>query len=274
MNILFMGTPDFAEQSLSYLVQSKHKVIGVVTTEDKPHGRGMKLQPTPVKRYALEHDIPVYQPERIKENEEFIHTIKELNPDIICVASYGKILPKELIEIPKYGCINVHPSMLPKYRGATPIQTAIMNGDKTTGVTIMHIVEKLDAGDIILQKEVDILEDETTGELWERLSVIGAELLVQATQQIENGTAKRIPQGENYTVTKMIKKEDARIDWETQTGTQIKNITRAFTPFLGMYSNLNGKKIKIWNVNVGEDRPCQDYKNRYNYKNRQQRDTC
>ncbi len=172
MNIVFMGTPDFAKESLEAIYNEGHNVIGVVTNQDKPKGRGMKLLPSEVKQFALEKNLKIYQPVKIKNNDEFISEIKNLNPDVICVVAYGKILPKEILEIPKYGCINVHASLLPKYRGAAPIQWAVLNGDKLTGVTTMYMDEGLDTGDIILKEEVEIGENETTGELWERLSKI------------------------------------------------------------------------------------------------------
>ena len=191
MNILFMGTPDFAQESLKSLVESDYNIIGVVTNVDKPKGRGMKMLYTPVKEYDLEKNIPVYQPEKVRNNTEFIEKIKELNPDVICVVAYGKILPKEILDIPKYGCINVHASLLPKYRGADPIQWAVLNGDKETGVTTMYMDIGMDTGDMILTEKTQIGEEETTGELWDRLSKIGGNLLVETLKQIEQGTVKR-----------------------------------------------------------------------------------
>lgn len=250
LNIIFMGTPDFAQESLKSLNESKHNVLAVVTTEDKPRGRGMKLLPTPVKEYAVENNLKIYQPNKIRENAEFIEEIKKLNPDVICVVAYGKILPKELLEIPKYGCINVHPSLLPKYRGSTPIQTAIINGDKTTGVTTMYMDEELDSGDIILQEEIEIEDNQTAGEVWDILAKIGANLLVETLNQIENNTAPRKKQGENYTVTKMLDKSMSKIDWDNQTAIQIKNLSRGLNPIMGVYTFLNEKKIKFWNVDA------------------------
>lgn len=250
LNIIFMGTPDFARDSLEEIYKKGHKILAVVTTPDKPKGRGMKMIPTPVKEYAIFNDLDVYQPETIKNNTEFIKTLEDLKPDVICVVSYGKVLPREVLEIPKYGCINVHPSMLPKYRGSTPIQTAILNGDTKTGVTTMYMEETLDSGDIILQEEVDIGENETTGELWDRLSKLGASLLSKTLEQIENGTVNRKKQGDNYTVTKMLSKEMSYIDWENQSAKEIKNLVRALNPIMGAYSFLNGKKIKFWKVDV------------------------
>ena len=207
-----MGTPDFARDSLKAIYESNHEILSVITVQDKPKGRGMKLIPCEVKEYAIEKGLEVLQPEKLKGNSEIINKIKNLNPDLVCVVAYGKILPKEILEIPKYGSINVHPSLLPKYRGSAPIQWAILNGDKKTGVTIMYLNEEMDAGDIILQKEVDILENETSGELWNRLSKIGADLLVEAIQQIQKGTAPRIKQNDNFSIAPMIEKSLSRIN--------------------------------------------------------------
>ena len=173
MNILFMGTPDFAQKSLEAIYNKGYNIIGVVTNPDKPKGRGMKMQISPVKEFAINNDIKIYQPIKIRKNQEFIEEIKSLNPDLICVVAYGKILPKEILDIPKYGCINVHGSLLPQYRGAAPIQWAILNGDKKTGITTMFMDEGMDTGDMLLKEEVIIGDNETTGELWERLSIIG-----------------------------------------------------------------------------------------------------
>ena len=173
LNILFLGTPDFAKESLESIYNAGHNILGVVTNPDKPKGRGMKMAFSPVKEFAISKNINVYQPIKVRKNEEFIEEIKKINPDLICVVAYGKILPKEILEIPKYGCINVHASILPKYRGAAPIQWAVINGDKTTGVTTMFMDEGMDTGDILLKEETAISDDETTGELWEKLSKIG-----------------------------------------------------------------------------------------------------
>ena len=170
LNILFMGTPDFAKESLENIYNAGHNIIGVVTNPDKPKGRGMKMVASPVKEFAISKNFKLYQPIKVRNNDEFINEIKNLNPDLICVVAYGKILPKEILDIPKYGCINVHASLLPKYRGAAPIQWAILNGDKKTGVTTMYMSEGMDTGDMILKEEVEIDENETTGMLWERLS--------------------------------------------------------------------------------------------------------
>ena len=248
LNVLFMGTPDFARESLEAVYNAGHNVIGVVTNVDKPKGRGMKMTISPVKEFAISKNIPVYQPEKIRKNMEFINEMVELKPDVICVVAYGKILPKEIVEIPRLGCINVHGSLLPKYRGAAPIQWAVLNGDKTTGITTMYMNEGMDTGDMILKQEVQIGEDETTGELWNRLSKIGAELLVKTLKEIENGTAPREKQGEDYSMAPMLNKEMSKIDWENKTAVQIKNLVRGLNPIMGAYSILEGKKIKFWKV--------------------------
>lgn len=248
MRILFMGTPDIARESLDKLYNAGYEICGVVTPPDRPSGRGMKLIPCPVKEYALEKGLKVFQPEKITNNTEFKDEIKMLNPDLVCVVSYGVILPKSFLKIPKYGCINVHPSMLPKYRGAAPIQWAILNGDETTGVTIMYLDEGMDSGDIIVQEEVSIDPDETTGELWNRLSSIGAKLLKESVDKINNGTVKSVPQPEEYTLAPMLSKEMAKIEWNEKSAQEIKNLVRGLNPIMGTYSFLNGKKIKFWRV--------------------------
>lgn len=250
MNILFMGTPDFAKESLKAIYEAGHTIRGVVTNVDKPKGRGMKLQPSEVKEYALEKGLPIYQPEKIKNNKELREQIEALKPDVICVVAYGKILPKKILDIPKYGCINVHASLLPKYRGAAPIQWAILNGDKVTGVTTMYMDVGMDTGDIILKEEVEIEEDETTGELWDRLAKIGGELLVKTLEQVEKGIATRKKQGEDFSIAPMLSKDMAKIDWENKTAQQIKNLVRGLNPIMGAYTYLNGKKIKFWKVAV------------------------
>ncbi len=261
MKILFMGTPDFAEESLKALYEAKYDIIGVVTNVDKPKGRGMKITASPVKEYALEKNLKVYQPEKVRNNPEFLEEVKQLNPDIICVVAYGKILPQELLSIPKYGCINVHGSLLPQYRGAAPIQWAVLNGDSKTGVTTMFMDVGMDTGDMILKKETEIGKDETTGELWDRLKVIGADLLVGTVKKIDEVKGKENisfeelkqkvgaeKQGENFTMAPMLSKEMAKIDWENKNADEIKNLVRGLNPIMGAYTYLNGKKIKFWKV--------------------------
>ena len=248
MKIVFMGTPDFARDSLSAIYDAGHEIPAVVTVPDKPKGRGMKLIPCEVKEYAVEKNIKVYQPEKLRENKEIVDILKDINPDVICVVAYGKIIPKEILEIPKYGCVNVHPSLLPQYRGSAPIQWAILNGDKETGVTTMYLDEGMDSGDIILQTKTPIDKDETSGELWDRLSKIGAELLVETLEKIENKTAPRIKQPKEFTLAPMLEKSQAKIDWESKTAQEIKNLVRGLNPIMGAYSVLNEKKIKFWKV--------------------------
>lgn len=253
MNILFMGTPDFAKESLEAIYNAKYNIIGVVTNPDKPKGRGMKMLASPVKEFALEKNIPVFQPLKIRKNTEFIEEIKELKPDVICVVAYGKILPKEILDIPQFGCINVHGSLLPKYRGAAPIQWAVINGDKETGITTMYMDVGMDTGDMILKEKVSIGENETTGELWNRLSKIGGELLVKTLKLIEKGNAPRTKQGEDYTIAPMLDKEMSKIDWENKTAEQIKNLIRGLNPIMGAYTFVNGKKLKIWKAQIVEE---------------------
>ena len=248
LNIIFMGTPDFAKESLKCLVEAKHNILAVVTNPDKPQGRGMKMVASPVKQYALENGLEIYQPEKVRNNTEFIEKMKALKPDVICVVAYGKILPQELLDIPKLGCINVHGSLLPKYRGAAPIQWAVLNGDKTTGITTMYMNAGMDTGDMILKQEVEIGEDETTGELWDKLTKIGGELLVKTLDLIEQGKAPKEKQGEDFTMAPMLSKEMAKIDWQNKTANDIKNLVRGLNPIMGAYTFLDGKKIKFWKV--------------------------
>ena len=252
LKILFMGTPDFARESLEAVYKAGYEILGVVTNPDKPKGRGMKMVASPVKEFALEKGLTVYQPEKVRKNEEFIEKIKILNPDVICVVAYGKILPKEILEIPKYGCINVHGSLLPKYRGAAPIQWAVLNGDKETGVTTMYMDVGMDTGDMILKEKVEIGEDETTGELWDRLSKIGGKLLVETLKQIEDGTPPREKQGKEFTMAPMLNKEMSKINWDEQTAQNIKNLVRGLNPIMGAYTFLDEKKIKFWKVDIAK----------------------
>lgn len=245
-----MGTPDFARDSLKAIYEKGHEILSVITVPDRPKGRGMKLVYSEVKEYALSKKLEVLQPDKLRDNSEIIEKIKAMNPDVICVVAYGRILPKEILEIPKYGSINVHPSLLPKYRGSAPIQWAILNGDKKTGVTTMYLDEEMDAGDIILKEEVEIGENETSGELWDRLSKIGADLLVKTLEQIQNGTAPREKQGNKFSIAPMLNKEMAKIDWRNKTAKEIKNLVRGLNPIMGACSQLNGKKIKFWKVDT------------------------
>ena len=253
-NIVFMGTPDFAEESLKAIYEAGHNILAVVTNPDRPKGRGMKLVASPVKEYATSKNLEVLQPEKVRKNEEFIETIKNLKPDYICVVAYGKILPKELLEIPAKGCINVHGSLLPKYRGAAPIQWAVLNGEKETGITTMYMDEGMDTGDMILKQTTEIGENETTGELWQKMSKIGGKLLVETIKQIEAGTAPRQKQTGEYTMAPMLSKEMAQIDWQTQTTEQIKNLIRGLNPIMGAYTIINDKKLKIWKAEIVKEK--------------------
>ncbi len=243
LDIVFMGTPDFAKESLEAIYNAGHNIIAVITNPDRPKGRGMKMIASPVKEFAIEKSIPVLQPEKIREIKD---TLEQINPDLFCVVAYGKILPQDILDIPKKGSINVHGSLLPQYRGAAPIQWAVLNGDKKTGITTMYMNAGMDTGDMILQEEVQIGEDETTGELWDRLSKIGAKLLVETVAKIEKGTAPRTPQSGEFTMAPMLNKEMARIDWINKNSKEIKNLVRGLNPIMGAYTTYNDKKIKIW----------------------------
>ncbi len=248
LKIVFMGTPDFAQKSLEKVYEAGYEIEAVVTNPDKPKGRGMKMIPTPVKQFATEKGLKVLQPIKVRKNDEFINEIRSMNPDVICVVAYGKILPKELLDIPRLGCINVHGSLLPQYRGAAPIQWAVLNGDKKTGITTMYMDVGMDTGDMILKEETEIGENETTGELWDRLAEMGGNLLVKTLKLIEEGKAPREKQGEDFTLAPMLSKEMAKIDWQNKTAEEIKNLVRGLNPIMGAYSFLNGKKIKFWRV--------------------------
>ena len=261
-----MGTPDFAEESLKAVYEAGYEILTVVTNPDRKQGRGMKMSVSPVKKFAEEKGLQILQPEKVRNNEEFISKIKDLKPDVICVVAYGKILPKEILDIPKIGCINVHGSLLPKYRGAAPIQWAVLNGDRETGITTMYMDVGMDTGDMILKEKVTIGDDETTGELWDRLSKIGGELLVKTLKEIENGTAKRIKQGEDFSLAPMLDKSIAKIDWENKTAREIKNLVRGLNPIMGAYSFINGKKVKFWKVDVLDDKEI-DTENKENLEN-------
>lgn len=246
MRILFMGTPEFAVPSLEKL-REKHEIIGIFTKVDKPNTRGKKIKYTPVKEYGIEHNIPVYQPNSLKVDETF-DLVKELNPDLIVVVAYGKIIPNNIIEFPKYGIINVHSSLLPRFRGAAPINAAIIAGDKETGVTIMDIAEELDAGDIILKGHTPIYEEDTFLTLHDRLKAIGAEKLVEAVELIENGSAKReIQNEEDVTFVKPYKKIDCLINWDLSKE-EIFNFVRGMNPFPTAYTHHNEKILKVYAV--------------------------
>ena len=246
MRILFMGTPEFAVPSLDIL-RKKHDIVGIFTKVDKPNTRGKKIKYTPVKEYGIENNIPVYQPNSLRTEETF-ELVKELNPDLIVVVAYGKIIPNNIIDFPKFGIINVHSSLLPKFRGAAPINAAIIAGEKETGVTIMDIAEELDAGDIILKGTTPIYEEDTFLTLHDRLKDIGAEKLNEAVDQIENGTAKREKQNhELATFVKPYKKTDCLINWN-KNKEEIFNFVRGMNPFPTAYTHHNDKILKVYAV--------------------------
>ncbi|HAN10467.1 MAG TPA: methionyl-tRNA formyltransferase [Clostridiales bacterium] len=247
MKIVFMGTPVFAVSILEKIVTAGHNVQLVVTKEDKPQGRGHKLEFTPVKYIAIERDLNILQPKDLRDIQ-FINTLKLINPDVIVVAAYGKILPSEIIKMPKYGCINVHPSLLPKYRGATPIHHAILNGDKYTGVTTMYMDEGVDTGDILLTSQIDIDENETTGSLSDKLATLGADLLIDTLKQLEAETITRIKQNELDAIyTKMIDKSMGFVNWHKKSN-EIINLIKGLTPWPSAYTYYKEQMMKILEV--------------------------
>ena len=251
MNIIYMGTPDFAVPALKKLYESKHTVQAVFTQPDKPKGRKMLLTPPDVKVCAQELNIPVYQPTTFKSKEP-LEIIKKYNPDVIVVAAYGKLLPKAVLESAKYGCINIHGSLLPKYRGAAPIQQSVLNGDKVTGVTAMQMAEGLDTGDILTVIETKIGENETSGELFDRLSILGGELIIKTLEMLENGEIKPVKQDESKaTHTSKIDKSFCPIDF-TKSANEVHNKVRGLNPWPIATAELNGKKLKIYSTKVCE----------------------
>lgn len=249
MKILFMGTPDFAVPSLQALIEAGHEIVGVFTQPDKPKNRGMKLLPTPVKVVALEHDIPVFQPTKLRDGTA-LETIQGLEPELIVVAAYGRILPQEILDYPKLGCINVHSSLLPKYRGSAPIHWAILNGDAESGVTIMNVVLELDAGDIISQAVTPIDPDETVETLHDRLADMGAKLLVDTVVSIENGTATRTPQqADLVTHAPMLSRALSPMDF-TRPARELHNQVRGLIPWPAAVTELNGTRCKIFSTSV------------------------
>ena len=245
MRIAFMGTPDFSVKCLEALIQSGNEVGLVVTQTDKAKDRGKKVQFTPVKELALRHGIKVLQPEKIKKNEEFFEELKSYAPDLIVVVAYGKIIPKEVLDLPKYGCINVHASLLPKLRGASPIQHAIVNGETVTGVTIMQMAEGLDTGDMLTKESIEI-GNMNFEELHDALADIGSKLLVKTIPMIENGTVKPEKQDDrlsNY--AGMISKQDGKIDFAKEPEV-IERLIRGFDPWPGAFCDYNGTVMKLW----------------------------
>ncbi len=251
MRIVFMGTPDFAVPTLEALIKGGHEVLAVVTQPDKPKGRGKAVLMTPVKEKALEFSIPVYQPVKVRD-EEFMELLAEMNPEVIVVVAFGQILPKALLEIPRYGCVNVHASLLPKYRGAAPIQWAVIDGETVSGVTTMLMDEGLDTGDMLEVREIPLDEKETGGSLFDKLSMLGGELILSTLEKLENGTIKRTPQGDSTTsYARMLDKSMGEIDW-TKSAVQIERLIRGLNPWPSAYTFLKGKTLKIWAADVVE----------------------
>ena len=250
MRIVFMGTPDFSVGTLEAIIQAGHQVVGVFTQPDKPKGRGKALQMTPVKEAALAHGLPVYQPVKIREPEN-IEILKELNPDVIVVVAFGQIIPQQILDLPKFGCINVHASLLPKYRGAAPIQWAVIDGEETSGVTIMQMDAGLDTGDMLLKGEIPLDPQETGGSLFERLSSLGARLLVEALPQIEAGTISREkqPQESPTPYAAQISKSQGEICW-SDPAVKIERLIRGLNPWPSAYTHLAGKNLKLWRAQV------------------------
>lgn len=245
-----MGTPDFAVPPLAALVEAGYKVEAVVTQPDKPKGRGKTLLPTPVKEEAMKHGISVYQPKRVRE-PEFIQTLRDIAPDVIIVAAFGQIIPEEILNMPEFGCINIHASLLPKYRGAAPIQQAVINGDKEAGITIMQMGTGLDTGDMISQAAITLAEDETGGSLFDRLAELGAELLVKTLPSVFDRTAVYQPQPEESPTpyAGMITKQMGLLDFH-KSAEVLERLVRGMNPWPSAYTFLDGKSLKVWKASV------------------------
>jgi len=252
LKIIFMGTADFGVQVLEKLADSKEKKLMVVTQPDRPQGRGRKILPTPIKKVGFDKGLEVFQPENIND-EESLKRLKGFNPDIILVVAYGQILSSHVLNIPKIGCMNIHGSLLPKYRGAAPINRAIINSEKETGITFMFMNEKIDAGDIIFQEKIDIFPDETCEELYYRLSALSAESLPKLLEKIKSGKIDRIPQDiKLVTFARKMNKEEGKIDWSDK-GEKVYNLIRGTIPYPGAFTYYNGRKLKITLVRFLED---------------------
>ena len=250
MRVVFMGTPDFSVPTLEKIIEAGHEVIGVVTQPDKAKGRGKKVLFPPVKEKALEHNLPVYQPKRARE-PEFIEQMRELNPDVMVVVAFGQILPKALLDIPKYGCVNVHASLLPKYRGAAPIQWAVIRGEKVSGVTTMQMDVGLDTGDMLMKTEVALAEDETGGSLHDKLSVLGGELLIETLKGLEAGTIQPEKQDDSQTgeYARMLDKALGKVDF-SMPAEEIERLIRGLNPWPSAYTFYHGKTMKLWKAKV------------------------
>ena len=253
MRVIFMGTPDFSVGTLRELVKAGHEVVGVVSQPDKPKGRGKSLMPTPVKEAALELGLPVYQPKKVRE-PEFIEILSKLEPEVIVVVAFGQIIPQEILNLPPYGCINVHASLLPKYRGAAPIQWAVIDGEPQSGVTIMKMDAGLDTGDMITKVVVPIAEEETGGSLFDKLSAAGARLLVDTLPSLTNGTAvyEKQPEESPTPYAAMIQKQMGNVDWN-RPAVEIERLVRGLNPWPSAYTKLKGKTLKIWKAQVIEE---------------------
>ncbi|HHW32213.1 MAG TPA: methionyl-tRNA formyltransferase [Clostridiaceae bacterium] len=249
-----MGTPDFAVPCLRMLIREGYQIEAVVTQPDKPKGRGKKLASPPVKLCAQEFGIKVLQPEKVK-TEDFINQLRSMEPDMLVTVAYGKILPKEILDIPKLGCVNVHASLLPKYRGAAPIQWAIINGEKVTGITTMLTNIGMDTGDILLKSPVEITDDMTAGELHDKLALLGADVLRETIEMLRAGILKPTPQNhDEATYAPMIKKEIGQINWNLSSG-EIHNLVRGLNPWPGAYTFYNGERMRIWKTTLIDGEP-------------------
>ncbi|SCH13387.1 Methionyl-tRNA formyltransferase [uncultured Clostridium sp.] len=249
MKIVFMGTPDIAVGCLQKIIDEKHDILGVVTQPDKPVGRGKKMGMPPVKELALKYDIPVYQPIKARD-EEFVKILKDLNPDLIVVVAFGQILPKAILDIPKFGCVNVHVSLLPKYRGAAPINWVIINGEEKTGVTTMYMDEGLDTGDMILTSEFELNDEMTAGELHDVMKEEGAKVLKETIDLIAKGEAPRIPQNhEEFTYAPMMNKTLGQIDF-SKPAKEIHNLVRGVNPWPSAYTTYKDQTMKVWKTKV------------------------
>lgn len=244
MKIVFMGTPDFAVPTLRALVSHGHEVVGVFTQPDRPAGRGKRLKPSPVKVAAQELGIEIYQPERIKTPEN-LALLEKLAPEVIIVVAYGQILSEEILNLPPYGCINVHASLLPDWRGAAPIHWSIISGDKVTGVTTMQMDEGLDTGDMLLKAEYPLGEDTTTGEAHDALAELGAQLMIETLEQLQKGELTPVPQRGKSRYASLLKREDEKIAWE-QEAQEIHNRIRGLNPWPGAYTTFRGENLKVW----------------------------
>lgn len=250
MRVIFMGTPDFAVGTLEAIINAGHEVVGVVTQPDKRQGRSSELRMSPVKECAIKHNIDVYQPIKVRD-PEFVEILRGMDPEVIVVVAFGQIIPKSVLEMPKYGCVNVHASLLPKYRGAAPIQWAVINGDEVTGVTTMLMDEGIDTGDILMVREYKVESKETGGSLFDKLEKIGAELLVETLEGLLAGNLIPVPQGENFTHVGKLEKTTGVIDFN-KSAVEIERLIRGLNPWPSAYTSFNGKTLKIWDADIDD----------------------